>query len=254
MDNSSCSRCGSKTLPEYKFCLKCGNPLVPNSTTATGGLAGKGKARLVLVKGDGGDTASYTLGGKEHVCGRNQGIVLFPDDETVSPLHAVFYYRDNELYLQDKGSLNGTYVRVKEPVELSDGDSFICGEQVFSYGEGVGTPPVEKDRNGTVFLGSPGGTIYFTLTQLLAGGKPGLTHAARKPVVTIGRDQADLSFPDDRFMSHAHASIEKEGDLAFLKDANSRNGSFFKLRPSQEFHLIDGDLVFIGRQLLRVAF
>ncbi len=254
--DANCPRCGAQTLPEYKFCLKCGNPLqaAGASPTQVGGMGAKAKARLILVKGEGGDTASYTLGGKEHICGRTQGIVLFPDDETVSPVHAVFFYRDGDLYVQDKNSLNGTYVRIRDEIEMTDGDTFIVGEQVLVYGEGIGKAPAERDKAGTLFLCSPCLDDYFSLTQLLAGGKPGQSIKARKPQLAIGREQADLSFPDDRFMSHRHAMVEKRTGKAFLRDSQSRNGTFFKLRAGTEYHLSDGDFVFIGRQLLKVAF
>ncbi|MBM4373364.1 MAG: zinc-ribbon domain-containing protein, partial [Deltaproteobacteria bacterium] len=62
MANLSCARCGTEALPEYKFCLKCGAPLAGAGDAGAGAAATK--ARLILIKGEGGDTASYTLGGR----------------------------------------------------------------------------------------------------------------------------------------------------------------------------------------------
>ncbi len=252
MANQSCPRCGTEALPEYKFCLKCGAPLSGGDADASGGSA-TSKARLILIKGEGGDTASYTLGGREHICGRTNGIVLFPDDETVSPQHSNFFYQEGRLYLKDMGSLNGTYFRVTEPIFLREGDMFITGEEVLIFHDGLGNVPQEKDKEGTTFFGTPTGGSYFILQQILSGGKPGAVYNARKTTVTIGRESCDFSFPDDRFMSHRHATVEYKGDKVVLSDAGSRNGTFFRLRPGEEKALQDGDFLFIGRQLLRVS-
>jgi pSer/pThr/pTyr-binding forkhead associated (FHA) protein len=250
-----CQRCGTEALPEYKFCLKCGGPLpASGSESAMPAASERKKGKLVLIKGEGGETASYGLGGSEHFCGRQKGVVLFPDDDTVSPLHTNFFYRDNRLLVKDMGSVNGTYIRIKGERQLREGDFFICGEEIFICHEGLGTVPIIKDRDGTSFHGTPAGSSYIILQQVLAGGKPGAVFNGHKPMITIGREGCDFSFPDDRFMSHHHSTLEnRDGDM-FLIDGVSRNGTFFRLRPDEEQELSEGDLLFIGRQLLKVVF
>ena len=81
-------------------------------------------ARLVLLRGTGGDGASYYLSSDEHVCGRMSGTILFPDDPTVSPEHANFFYKDGKLYLRDLGSANGTFIRLRRRIPLEHGDRF----------------------------------------------------------------------------------------------------------------------------------
>jgi pSer/pThr/pTyr-binding forkhead associated (FHA) protein len=234
--------------------MNCGQPLseVDPGTVKDPAMVPETKFKLVLIRGDGGQTASYALGGREHIAGRDDGIILFPDDTTVSPKHANFYYQEGRLLVRDLGSANGTFVRITAPVQLMTDDRFVCGEQLFIF-EGGGSVEPQPDATGTYFYGTPVTAWYFKLTQVLKGGKPGAVHCARKPKVTIGREKADFSFPDDRFMSHRHASVEVKDSLPWLQDAGSRNGTFIRLRKDEERVLNEGDYLFIGRQLIKVA-
>ena len=65
----------------------------------------------------------------------------------------------------------------------------------------------------------------------------------------IGRENCDLSYPQDMLLSPRHASIAlREGKL-MLKDLNSQNGSF--IRQRQDTELIPGDVFLLGRELFR---
>jgi len=65
----------------------------------------------------------------------------------------------------------------------------------------------------------------------------------------IGRDDADISFPDDPFMSPLHARVEVRGGRLRVRDLGSRNGSWvFIDRPTR---LIDGDTMLVGSQMIR---
>ena len=65
----------------------------------------------------------------------------------------------------------------------------------------------------------------------------------------IGRENCDLSYPQDMLLSPRHASVSvREGKLV-LKDLNSENGSFIRQRRDTE--LIPGDIFLLGRELFR---
>jgi len=49
------------------------------------GVQVTGVAKLVLVKADTGDGLAYQLSGTDHVVGRNDGAILFPDDPPTLP-------------------------------------------------------------------------------------------------------------------------------------------------------------------------
>ena len=74
---------------------------------------------------------------------------------------------------------------------------------------------------------------------------------ARENQSTIGREDCDLNFPEDVFMSATHARIAISPDGSFmLIDNNSKNGTYLRVRGERE--LSHGDYVFLGKQLLRV--
>ena len=240
--------------PDHSFCMNCGQPVEATSgdTASMGTSEITKRYKLVLIRGDGGQTASYTLGGSTHCAGRDEGIILFPEDDTVSPAHAEFYYQEDRLLVKDLGSVNGTFIRVTAPLKLKQNDRFICGEQLFCFQEGQTVEP-ETDSEGTYFYGTPLSSWHFKLVQVLKGGKPGAVHCAKSPRVVIGRERCDFGFPDDKFMSHKHCSVECRDSAVWLNDEGSRNGSFFRLRDGESRILNEGDYLFLGRQLIKVA-
>ncbi|MEM6962269.1 MAG: zinc ribbon domain-containing protein [Myxococcota bacterium] len=138
--NYICKECSSPVPSGHKFCGACGAK-VPEDIQLLreeyfGAMQSPGKARLILIRGDQGvDGLSYLLQGNEHVAGRQNVQILFPDDSWLSPRHANFIYRGEKLVVRDEGSVNGVYVRLTAPMHLRPGDRFLCGEQVFRLDE-----------------------------------------------------------------------------------------------------------------------
>jgi pSer/pThr/pTyr-binding forkhead associated (FHA) protein len=78
-----------------------------------------------------------------------------------------------------------------------------------------------------------------------------MVYCARENSIQIGREDSDMNFPDDVFMSGRHAKVELGADGSYsLVDLGSRNGSYVRVRGERE--LSHGDYVFLGHQLLRV--
>jgi pSer/pThr/pTyr-binding forkhead associated (FHA) protein len=178
-----------------------------------------------------------------------QGQVEFPDDPFVSPRHANFFYRDDHLVVRDEGSLNGVFFRVRGTVELSAGDTLLAGEQVFRLDP---TPRAADgaDPDGTFFYSSPKYPSAFRLNQILEGGAVGMTVCARTPTLAIGREDGDLNFPGDVYMSPKHCTVEEKEGRFLLTDHESKNGTYVRIKA--EVSLNHGDYVFVGRRLLRV--
>lgn len=63
--------------------------------------------------------------------GRERGEVLFPEDGYVSGLHCQIAMNGGRVYLTDLGSSNGTFMRMKEEVEVTTGDILLMGQQLF---------------------------------------------------------------------------------------------------------------------------
>ena len=89
------------------------------------------------------------------------------------------------------------------------------------------------------------------LQRVLLGIPRGIEHCATGASVRIGREDCDLNFPLDVYMSASHARIEVAPDGRFsLVDLNSKNGTYIRIQGSQP--LRHGDYLFMGKQLLRV--
>jgi pSer/pThr/pTyr-binding forkhead associated (FHA) protein len=72
--------------------------------------------------------------GDEITVGRASGCqIALPDDTFVSQLHARVFRRDGQLYVEDLGSTNGTFLnrkKVSSPVALRRGDRLQVGKTV----------------------------------------------------------------------------------------------------------------------------
>jgi len=73
----------------------------------------------------------WVLRRAEEGLGRERGEITFPDDGFVSGAHCKVVTRDGRFFLQDTGSTNGTYLRVKAEAILSQGDLVLLGQQLF---------------------------------------------------------------------------------------------------------------------------
>jgi pSer/pThr/pTyr-binding forkhead associated (FHA) protein len=271
-----CPQCGAEVAPHHRFCGSCGRPYnepapapapaAPASgpslrrqggaakTMFFGAMQAPGRAKLILIKGEGLDGVSYVLSATEHIAGRAEGAILFPDDTLLSPRHCNFVYRDGKLFVRDEGSANGVFVRIIKPHVVASGATFLVGEQLLRIEACLPEAVPVPDGEGTYFYSSPKRSSKLALTQLLAGGQPGMIFRAREETLTIGREGNDVNFPDDPFISGRHATVQAieapTGTSFQLIDLGSKNGTF--LRVLDETPLFHGDYVFIGQQLLRV--
>ncbi len=205
--------------------------------------------KLMLIRGDGQDGTLFPLERREVTLGRAKCEIAFPDDPAISPRHCTFHVADGRVHVRDEGSTNGVFLRIHTPTALSDNQIFLCGEQVFRF-ERFRPVPVTIGVDGAVFGGTPISPWRFRVVQILAGGHIGLAFCARKRSMTIGREDCDINFYQDPYISHYHARLEERGGQYVLTDLDSRNGTFVRI---QEQALLEpGDHVFVGRQLLRL--
>jgi hypothetical protein len=119
----------------------------------------------------------------------------------------------------------------------NDSDSFFCAE----CGTGL---PVNK----TVAMSQVAPRAEARLRLLTQGNAPGRVYEL-KDDTSIGRNQGDITFPHDAFLSTKHARIIRRGDDFFLVDDKSHNGTFMKIES--EVKLKPGAVILVGRQLFR---
>ena len=151
-----CPECGSLNGEGANFCQRCGASLgaqtqvqQPESTTATyrvgetgelipvdvEEIAKHGGAALVIRSGGNRVGESFPLEGDRMTVGRRPDSDVFLDDVTVSRDHALVVKRGGDFYLDDLGSLNGTYVNRRriESHKLQHGDELQVGKYKLTY-------------------------------------------------------------------------------------------------------------------------
>jgi pSer/pThr/pTyr-binding forkhead associated (FHA) protein len=100
---------------------------------ASGGKASKPGVRLRIVQPAARKGETYPLN-DELTVGRGGGCgVVLPDDQFVSTVHARLFRRGDDLFVEDLGSRNGTFVngqQVQSPTRLKRGDRVQFGETV----------------------------------------------------------------------------------------------------------------------------
>jgi pSer/pThr/pTyr-binding forkhead associated (FHA) protein len=75
---------------------------------------------------------TYPLG-DELTVGRAAGCQITLDDTYASQVHARIFMRDDQLYVEDLGSTNGTYLnrrKVSAPMVVSHGDQIQIGSTI----------------------------------------------------------------------------------------------------------------------------
>lgn len=232
-----CPKCGAEiTSADYKFCPNCATPLgggavaaPPHEATALFSAqktAPKPPVELVLLAEDGTKGNRYPLVGEETTIGRAGADLTFADDAYLSPIHAVFLWKDGKLSIRDLGSRNGTWIFLEGPHKLVDGDLILIGSQLLRFRR-LGYPgPHPPDADATRRMGSlvPSADIA-SVAQLRADGSVrDVFHLSPGRDVALGRDRGDWPFSYDPSMSGAHAVIRSEDADFVLADAGSRNG------------------------------
>ena len=149
-----CPECGTLNQEGANYCQKCGAYLATTGQHATGDTTiayqldetGEMKpvdleqavqhgAALVIRSGGGRAGETFELKEERMRIGRSPDAEIFLDDVTVSRNHALVVRRRDGVYIDDLGSLNGTYVnrRRLESHKLEDGDELQVGKYRLAY-------------------------------------------------------------------------------------------------------------------------
>ena len=108
-------------------------PLVQGGVVRFGSPSREPWGRLSLSLPNGGVRDVRYLHGDEVVIGREDGHVVFNDDEFLSRRHAVFRFHAGRCSLEDLASSNGTFLRLRGATKLEDRDHLRLGNQLFRF-------------------------------------------------------------------------------------------------------------------------
>lgn len=262
-----CPSCGATNPTGMRYCVQCGGSLslvsksgqqprmaqpreAPPATDAAR-KANPWAISLVSINEDGSDGVEIPLDFLETTVGR-EGDTRFPTDAFLSPKHTRLHINDGALQIEDLYSLNGTFLKLRDEVRLSAGDTFLMGRQVlrFERFEQAITPKT-KASDGTRYMGSPSPGGSFKVLQIGIGGIVQNVYCLPESGAVLGREKGDIIFPHDKFMSSRHAQIYTgEDGHSYLVDLNSSNGTWIKIW--EKTRLRDHDFIFMGQQLFRI--
>jgi pSer/pThr/pTyr-binding forkhead associated (FHA) protein len=258
-----CSGCGNRNPLDTNFCFACGRRLgqtAPMRADASAALAAAVAARpsaafaegarFVAVRRDGTDGESYALLGEQIDIGRTEGDLRF-DDKHLAERHARITFRAGQYVITPLENRNGVYIRIAMPTELFDGHYILVGKQVLRF-EAV--PDAEKTlrpavEHGMILFGTPLKSPWGRLRQITAAGTSRDVYHLTRSDLIIGREQGDIVFSDDEFMSRRHALLQFRGNRALLSDQGSSNGTYVRLTGQQA--LDPGQMIRLGDELLR---
>lgn len=145
---NNCTSCKEPIPDNSKFCMHCGAAL-PGSESSP--VVAKRPvtvlANLIIERGDGAGTMFQLLDG-ESLIGRWDGDNgIFPEvdldpfdaDAKVSRRHAKVMFKDDKFFIEDLGSINGTFLNRGRrlipgvPQELSEDDELIIGKTFLRF-------------------------------------------------------------------------------------------------------------------------
>ena len=145
-----CTECGFQNPEAANFCARCGAmlPRAEPASEATQSLTPEDVAELteehalglegpaLVVRAGGGRAGeSFRPAGPRTRIGRSPDCEIFLDDVTVSRNHAVLVEREGHFFVEDQGSLNGTFVNRRriDNASLENGDELQIGKYRMTF-------------------------------------------------------------------------------------------------------------------------
>ncbi len=250
---------GDRDLYEVEWAPKDKNKKETHAPVAHTIMMGPPKAarvaphfKLQHIKKDGTSGELYEMKEGRLSLGRSQGDLQYATDATLAALHARFYIENGQLLVEDLSDGKGVFVRLIATYTLQDGDAVLMGKQLLLF----------REKSEAVAAAAATGTSVMDISTMIQ--EPvaefvrltvqGADNSARFPLleeeITWGRNKGTYIFPEDGFMSRAHAKVYQRGENYFLEDLGSRNGTFIKVRGKTPVPV--GAMVLAGGQLLKI--
>ena len=152
MSHVYCPECGFQNPEASNYCSKCGALLVRDESGSDTTMSYtpeegdddssplleelKTEGPALVVRSGGGRAGEHFLLRTEAITvGRSPDCDIFLDDVTVSRRHALLKRDDGRFFIEDQGSLNGTFLNRRriETAALEDGDELQIGKYRLTF-------------------------------------------------------------------------------------------------------------------------
>ncbi len=197
----------------------------------SGVSVGAAWGRLVSVNRDGTDGTTYHLSGDTVDVGSGRVDVRVTGDLHVADRHVRFEHTSGAVKVVPLDELNGVLWRVREPTEILSGTEVLLGREVCRI-DVLAKDELEVQvlyQHGVALFASPVRKPWGRLKHIWANGCIGDVRHFFADEVVVGREEGDIIFADDEFMSRRHAVFRRRGDRCILEDLGSSNGTFVRL-------------------------
>jgi pSer/pThr/pTyr-binding forkhead associated (FHA) protein len=212
------------------------------------------RTRLVLVGRDGQEGEVFAIPAHGIEIGR-QAELRFPADPFVSPRHCRVTLLDGGgVGLQDLDSRNGVYVRLREGVAVYPGDYFLLGNELLRLDRAETKHERQADGLDVRGFGTPAKPAWAVLTRVCVGEIDDDRYHLRGSEMIIGREDGDIVFPQDGFLSRQHARVRMDvhdnSMTVVLEDLDSANGTYLRIRGA--VNVPYGGMFRVGDQIFRL--
>jgi hypothetical protein len=175
-----------------------------------------------------GSVLSVPLEAAPVLCGRGEDCDLLFDSDGVSRRHARFTRAEIGITVEDLGSLNGTWLRLRGRRPLAFGDEFRAGSRRFRL------------------AWTPDGA---TLEELEAEGRVAHSWRLRAGNTVIGR-AGDVAFRGDAELALCHARLDTAGEAPGITDLSTESGTW--VRVVAPARVDAGDELRLGTERVRI--
>jgi hypothetical protein len=203
-------------------------------------------AKLIMLGPDGQPLGERLLAAGETLeIGRDAG-PPWDEDAYLDRKHGSLVPGEDGVEVVDHGSLNGIFVKLIERAELQDGDQFRVGQELLLYED---LPEPTPTDDGTERMGSPNPGYWGRLSLLVDPASASAAYPIHGEGLTVGRENGDITFPGDGYVSGTHCRIYGDDNGVYVEDVGSSNGTYMRVRTGSV--LPYGSLVLIGQKLFQ---
>lgn len=196
--------------------------------------------------------------------GRKEGNDLVIDNPAISGSHAQIVQEEENFFIEDLGSTNGTYVNGQKITRhiLKSSDTVLIGNHTIEFfsekpGEAESPKPAPRARSmgETMIIAPAEQKIIMAATEkmevlggfiIIQGDTDKKEYLLKDRITTIGKDAAALIPLKGFFAPKVAALVNRRKDGYFISPSSGKDLKINDQKVTQRYDLKDGDMVEIG--------